>query len=145
MVASQVYLVLQGLFIGVIIAVLVVAYNKLFIGRFVKALIKAEANHPAFAKSFSDLNIKKNFLYKLALRRGGTLTKVVARLENDADKYYIPEDNIYRAGRLYGGKDVDVLLLAAVLVLLFLFFGILLLYFPFFLELVTNTFADPFN
>ena len=49
--------VMQGLFIGLIIGVLAVGYNKLVIGRFVKALIKAEANHPAFAKSFVDLDV----------------------------------------------------------------------------------------
>ena len=131
-------LVMQGLFIGIIIAVLTVGYNKLFLGRFVKALIKAEANHPAFAKSFDDLNIRKNFLFKLALRRGGTLKKIVAEL--DGDKYYIPEDKIYRAGRLYGGKDVDILMIAAIIVILFLFFGVMLLYFPVMMNMINNTF-----
>jgi hypothetical protein len=138
-------LVLQAMFLGIVFAVLTVGYNKLFIGRFVKALIKAEANHPAFAKSFSDLNIKKNFLFKLALRKGGTLMKIVAQLENDENKYYIPEDKIYRAGRLYGGKDVDLLMIAAVIVLLFLFFGVLLLYFPFFWNMVVDTFSGPLS
>ena len=132
-------LVMQGLFIGIIIAVLTVGYNKLFIGKFVKALMKAEANHPAFAKSFSDLNINKNFLYKLALRKGGTLKKIVSELEGD--KYYIAEDKIYRAGRLYGGKDVDFLMLAAIITVLFLFFGLLLMYFPFFLNMFSNSFG----
>jgi len=138
-------LVMQGLFIGIVIAVLTVGYNKIFIGKFVKALIKAEANHPAFAKSFAELNIKKSFLFKLALRKNGTLKKVVAELEAVAgfgdEKYYIPEDKIYRASRLYGGKDADILMIAAVLALLFLFFGILLLYFPFLLNMVRDTFS----
>ena len=132
-------LVMQCLFIGIVFAVLIVGYNKLFLGRFVKALIKAEANHPAFAKSFDELNIKKNFLFKLALRKGGTLKKIIAELEGE--KYYIPEDNIYRAGRLYGGKDVDILLLASVIVVLFLFFGLLLLYFPYLMNMIQNTFG----
>ena len=133
-------LVMQGLFIGIIFAVLTVGYNKLFLGKFVKALMKAEANHPAFAKSFDDLNIRKNFLFKFALRKGGTLKKIVAELENDG-KYYIPEDKIYRAGRLYGGKDVDILMLAAIIVVLFLFFGITLLYFPFLTNMIRDTFG----
>ena len=139
-------LVMQGIFIGVIIAVISVGYNKLFLGRFVKALIKAEANHPAFAKSFGDLNIRKNFLFRLALRQGGTLKKVVAELESEdtqADiKYYIPEDKMYRAGRLYGGKDVDVLMLAAVVTVLFLFFAAMLLVFPPLLNMIGNTFGS---
>ena len=136
-------LIMQGLFIGIIIAVLTVGFNKIYLGRFVKALIKAEANHPAFAKSFSDLNINKNFLFKLALIKGGTLKKVVAELEDAGEdiKYYIPEDKIYRAGRLYGGKDVDILMLAAIIVVLFLFFGLLLLYFPFLQNMISSTFG----
>ena len=130
---------MQCLFIGIVFAVLIVGYNKLFLGKFVKALIKAEANHPAFAKSFDELNIKKNFLFKFALRKGGTLKKIIAELEGE--KYYIPEDNIYRAGRLYGGKDVDILMLASVIVVLFLFFGLLLLYFPYLMNMINNTFG----
>ena len=132
--------VFQGIFIGIIIAVLTVGYNKLVIGRFVKALINAEANHPAFAKSFSDLNIKKTIFLRHALR-GYMLQKIVAKLEEDTDeeiKYYIPEDKLYRAGRLYGGKDVDVLLIAAVILVLFLFFGLVLLYFPMLLNFTAN-------
>ena len=148
-------LVMQSLFIGIVLAVLTVGYNKLFLGRFVKALIKAEDNHPAFAKSFNELNIKKNFLFKLALRRGGTLNKIVSKLDDSRDmqaaavnendiKYYIPEDKIYRAGRLYGGKDVDMLMLASLIIILFLFFGIMLLYVPFLFDMIRNTFSRFF-
>jgi hypothetical protein len=124
--------VLQGIFIGVILAVLVVAYNKLVIGRFVKALIKAEAVHPAFAKTFEQLNVRKTFLLAFALRTGSTLRKVV-REPDDGDRkgsFYIPEDKLYRAGRIYGGKDVDMLLVAAVILVLFIFFSIILMYMP---------------
>lgn len=134
--------VLQGLFIGIIIGVLAVGYNKLVIGKFVKALINAEANHPAFAKSFADLNVKKNVFLIFALRKGGVLKKMVSQLDGEEIKYYIPEDKLYRAGRMYGGKDVDILLLAAVIIILFLFFGILLLYFPAFLDFIKSTFSN---
>ena len=153
--------VFQGIFIGVVIAVLTVGYNKLIIGKFVKALINAEANHPAFAKSFSELNVKKNIFIALALR-GAMLKKIVAQLDDgrsDNDKsdkngknnreheikYYIPEDKLYRAGRLYGGKDVDILMIAAMLLLLFLFFGLLLLYFPVVWGFVADIFESAFG
>ena len=125
-------IVMQGIFLGLVIAVLAVAYNKLIIGKFVKALIKAEAVHPAFAKSFDQLNVKKTFLLAFALRARGTLRKLVFELD-DADRkgyYYIPEDKLYRVGRIYGGKDVDALMVAAVLIVLFIFFTIVLLYMP---------------
>jgi len=125
-------IVLQGIFIGVVLAVLVVAYNKLVLGRFVKALIKAEAVHPSFAKSFEELKLRKNFLFSFALRTRSSLRKVVFESEETTRKgcYYIPEDKLYRAGRMYGGKDVDVLLVAAVLIILFIFFTIILMYMP---------------
>ena len=139
--------IFQGIFLGIIIAVLTVGYNKLVIGRFVKALINAEANHPAFAKSFSELNIKKTLLLRHALR-GYMLQKIVAKLEDDNSeeiKYYIPEDKLYRAGRLYGGKDVDVLLIAAVILVLFLFFGLVLLYFPMLWNFTANLLETMFG
>jgi len=125
-------IVLQGIFLGVLLGVLVVAYNKLVIGRFVKALIKAEAVHPNFAKTFNQLHVKKTFLMSFALRNRGTLRKFVYEPDGDDRKgsFYIPEDKLYRAGRIYGGKDVDFLMVAAVLVVLFIFFTLLLLYVP---------------
>ena len=124
--------VLQGMFIGMIFAVLCVAYNKLVIGKFIKALIKAEAVHPAFAKSFAQLEVKKNVFLTVALRTGSSLRKVVYEPEDEDRKgyFYIPEDKLYRAGRIYGGKDVDLLLVAAVILVLFIFFTVLLLYMP---------------
>jgi len=124
--------ILQGLFGGMILAVLVVAYNKLVIGRFVKALIKAGAVHPNFAKTFEQLDVKKNFMIAYALRTKGFLRKFVLEPEEENRKgaYYIPEDRLYRAGRIYGGKDVDLLIVAATVLVLFIFFTLILLYLP---------------
>ena len=132
--------VLRGFFIGILLAVLSVAYNKLILGKFVKALIKAEAIHPAFAKSFEQLNIKKNFLFSYALREKGTLRKLVYELDDDGKKgcYYIPEDKLYRAGRLYGGKDVDILMVAALILILFIFFAIVLMIVPVITDQISN-------
>jgi len=132
--------VMQGIFLGVILAVLVVAYNKLVIGKFVKALIKAEAVHPAFAKTFEQLNLKKTFWLAFALRSGSTLRKVVYEPEDEERKgcFYIPEDKLYRAGRIYGGKDVDMLLVAAIILVLFIFFTVLLLYMPVIWDQLSN-------
>lgn len=133
-------IVMQGLFLGVIAAVLVIGYNKLVIGKFVKALIKAEANHKLHAKTFDQLGVKENIFIKVSLRKGGTLRRMVQEADGEEMKgrYYIPEDKLYRAGRIYGGKDVDMLMLAAVLVILFIFFGMMLLYFPSFMNMISN-------
>ena len=129
-------IVLRGVFLGVIAAVLTVAYNKLVIGKFVKALIKAEAVHPAFAKSFEQLNIKKTFMISFALRTRGLLRQFVFELPDEDRKgyYYIPEDRLYRAGRIYGGKDVDLLMVAAVIIVLFIFFALVLMFMPFIMD-----------
>jgi hypothetical protein len=165
--AINIDMVLQGIFIGVIIAVLAVGYNKLVLGKFVKALIKSEAVHPAFAKTFNELNVKRNIFLSFALRKNGTLRKIVYQIDNrindisnvgGADNnsintnsknndgninnlyYYIPEDKLYRAGRVYGGKDVDILMLAAVIIIFFIFFAILLLYLPNLLNYASDVF-----
>ena len=135
--------VIQGFFMGLIAAVLGIGYNKLVIGKFVKALIKSEANHPLRAKTFEQLGIAKTIFIKVALRRGGTLRRIVYEPEDGEMKgyFYIPEDKLYRAGRIYGGKDVDMLMIAAVLVVLFLFCGIVLLYMPALMNAISNTFS----
>ena len=127
-------LVLRGLFLGMLFGVLTVAYNKLVLGRLIKALIKAEAVHPNFAKSFEELNLKKNIFFIIALRKSGTMRKFVVEPEDETRKgfYYIPEDKLYRAQRMYGGKDADLLMVAAVIITMFIFFTILLLVLPFF-------------
>jgi len=136
--------VLQGIFLGVIVAVLVVAYNKLVVGKFVKALIKAEAVHPAFAKTFEQLNLRKTFVMSFALRSRGMLRKIVSELPDGDNKnnkkgsYYIPEDKLYRAGRLYGGKDVDFLMVLAAILVLFIFFAIVLMFMPFIMEQISS-------
>ena len=137
-------IIIQGLFIGVVLAVLAVGYNKLVLGKFVKALIKSEANHPLRAKSFEQLGVSQNIFIKLALRKRGTLRRIVREPEDTEmqGRFYIPEDKLYRAGRIYGGKDVDVLMLAAVLVVLFLFFGLVVLYLPLLMNAITNTFGS---
>lgn len=139
--------VLRGFFIGSLLAVLTVAYNKLVIGKFVKALIKAEAVHPAFAKSFEQLNLKKNFWFSYALRTKGTLRKFVFELDDDDKKghYYIPEDKLYRAGRLYGGKDVDILLVFSLILVLFIFFAIVLMVMPVLSDQASGFLSDLFG
>lgn len=136
-------MVLQSIFIGVIIAVLVIAYNKIVIGNFVRALIKAEAIHPSFAKSFAQLGIKKNVLLKFAMRRGGLLSKLVREIdeENLPGFYYIPEDKLYRAGRIYGGHDVDFLMVALIIVILLFSFGLILSFMPALMNQIMSMFG----
>ena len=137
---------LQGLFLGVIAAVLVVAYNKIVLGRFVKALIKAEAVHPNFAKSIEQLHVRRTFLLAFALRAKGTLRKFVLEPDDEDRKgyFYIPEDRLYRAGRIYGGKDVDFLMVAAIIIVLFIFFALVLLYMPLLMDQISSI-ADSFG
>ena len=139
--------VLRGFFIGVLLAVFTVAYNKLVIGKFVKALIKAEAVHPAFARSFEQLNLKKSFWFSYALRAKGTLRKFVFELDGEDKKgyYYIPEDKLYRAGRLYGGKDVDILLIFSLILILFIFFAIVLMVMPVISDQASGFLSDLFG
>ena len=136
-------IIIQGIFLGLILAVLTIGYNKIIIGKFIKALIKSEANHPLRAKTFEQLGVVQNIFIKAALRKGGTLRRIVCEPDDSEMKgrFYIPEDKLYRAGRIYGGKDVDILMIAAVLVVLFIFFGIVLLYAPVLLDFVFDTFS----
>ena len=121
--------IITSIFIGVIIAVFVVAYNKLVLGKFVRALINAKAVDCSSAKSFEQLNVKKSFPLAFSLRKKGSLRKYVCESEEEGF-YYIPEDKLYRAFRIYGEKDVSILKVIAVIVALAVFYGIVIAYMP---------------
>ncbi|GHU37258.1 hypothetical protein FACS1894105_09030 [Clostridia bacterium] len=126
--------VIQGLFLGVAIAILAIGYNKIVLGRLVKALIKSEATHPATAKTIADLHVRHTIFLRFALRKNGTLRKFIREADiagkDGKTAFYIPEDKLYRAGRLYGGRDVDPLMIVVSLVIVAIFFVAVQLFLP---------------
>lgn len=118
-------LVLFPLFAGVILAMLIVLYNKLVTGRLVRYLIKNEITGEENAVTLTDAGCGKNLLLKLALKDGTTFRKVVYKAGGEGEaRYYLPEDKQGRASTAYDNKGASVF---AVLIGAVLFTGALLL------------------
>lgn len=133
---------IRGIFCALLIVVVVVGYNKLFIGRFVKALLEGKINSSLSAKSFSDLGIKPNFLLGFAMRENGFLRKLVKESKDELGKFYIPEDKSYRALRMYGGRDVDGLMIAFLIILVLAAFALASVLVPGIIDYIVSSFSD---
>ncbi len=79
-------LMVLGIFIGAIIACVVMAYNKQVLGNAVRKIIAEGATSKENAKTLSELGYEKNFFIRNAVRSGVSLRKVVKCVEEE--EYY---------------------------------------------------------
>ncbi len=104
-------IVLWSLFIGFLLGIGGTVYNKVILGKLVRALLDNKVTAEDKAMSLDELKVSDIFV-KFALRRGSTFRRIV-RMRGDTDeennnipvteaKFYIPEENIYRAEKVYG-------------------------------------------
>lgn len=110
-------IIVWSLFIGFIIAIGVTLYNKIVLGKLVRALIEKDATSPERALALGDVG-GENPLIKLALRRGGALRRVVRMAEDNEGedtgknvaegKFYIPEECMHRAKTVYDKPETSV-------------------------------------
>ncbi len=105
--ASMVSFVVIGICIGIVIASLIIFYQRNIPGGFVRALLRAEALSPETAKTLAELGYEKNALIKFELRHGAVMKKTVQQMgegSNAEVRYYIPEELKYRAETRYQNK-----------------------------------------
>jgi hypothetical protein len=76
-------LTVLGIFIGIIIACIAMAYHKKVLGAIVRKMIALEALSPEAAKTSEELGYKKNFLIKNALERSTSLRSVIKCVEEE--------------------------------------------------------------
>ena len=110
-------IIVWSLFIGFIIAIGITLYNKIVLGKLVRALIEKGANSPENALTLGDVGAA-NPLIKLALRRGSSLRRVVrlagesseekAKEDIKAGKFYIPNECMRRASKVYDKPETSV-------------------------------------
>lgn len=122
--------------IGILLASLYMLYQKLVPGNIVRAILQAKAHTPESAKTLTELGLDKNPLYRFELRRNAVLKKTVLRAAEQASKesesesegkdaentaeeerFYIPEEDKYRAEVRFDkeGNGVMGLVVTAVL------------------------------
>ena len=76
-------LTVLGIFIGIIIACIAMAYHKKVLGGIVRKLIEKECLSPESALGAEELGYKKNFLIRNALERSVSLRSIVKCVEED--------------------------------------------------------------
>ena len=109
---ATVQTVILAFCIGILLASLYMLYQKLVPGNIIRAILKAEAHTPEAAKTLTELGLDKNPLYRFELRRNAVLKKTVLctseqetgedeseKAESAAkeERFYIPEEDKYRA------------------------------------------------
>lgn len=142
-------IIVWSLFIGFIIAIGVTLYNKIVLGKIIRALIDKGALTPGSALSADEIGAKTSVL-RFALRGKGSLGRVILSVQNDAEngecdcenaKYYIPNENLHRAQVVYGKPEIGVfsVLLAIVAFLIVTLLAFLVI--PELMQLFSNIFG----
>ena len=132
---------LSAIFIGLILSMTVLLYNRYVPGRLVRHLIKERIHTPDQAVSLSQIGIKEGVLIRHSLREGGMLRKLLATVSDESPavddgpkakakkpdystlRFYLPEEQAYRAEVSYNNNGASVLsvLLAVMLFLVMMF------------------------
>ncbi len=157
---SNTNLVIWCMFIGMMLAAFGMFYQKRIIGAFVRALLNANASDESSAKSLMELGFARNYPVRSALRKGGTLRKLVwesgdnyiedengvkysARqtpLDVNTARFYIAEENRIRAELRYNEKGTDIFTLIITAIVFLVIAYLAMIFLPELLNLLKNSF-----
>jgi hypothetical protein len=133
--------ILWPLMVGVIIAAFVVLFHKKTLGKLVKKLFDEGAKTEATAKSLAELGLEKNKFLRYALRPDSTLRKIIDATEVDGElRYYIAEDNAYRAEVTYNPDGSSVLTVVIAILLILIVASVMLILIPDLIQMFKNAF-----
>lgn len=125
---GMVYLLVFGICIGLVIASLYTLYQRSVPGALVRALLATSSLTPETAKTLEELELGALGFLRLELRHNLILQKTVCTVEAEGEptRYYIPEEQRYRAEGRFDKKGngplqfvLTVLLAAGLAILLF--------------------------
>lgn len=89
--------IIMGLFFGMIFAAISAFYNRRVLGKFIRALIKADATSPEKAKTLAELGFDKNGFVRTSLRNGCTLKNSTSCVEFDEFLRKMAEEDAQKA------------------------------------------------
>lgn len=112
---------LLSIFIGLMLALGILAYNKLVLGRIVRILTKNAVHSPEAAITLEQAGLERSFLTMFSLRDGSMMRKVITCIPAETDgltrrgktdlrraRFYLPEKNIERATVAYNNNGTSV-------------------------------------
>lgn len=133
------------IFIGIVIASVMAVFDRTYIGRLVRRLLRKNAKDSASALLLSECGYPRNPFIRLALRRSGsTLRKVVSctsdkpvlKSEDFASaRFYIPEDKAFEAEERFSAKNNGIFTVIIVAAVMFFALTLAVRYFPKIVEL----------
>ncbi len=103
--ASIVWPIILGVFIAVVISYI----NKKTIGKLVDKLLALPADSEENAVTLDEIGFGGKGALRYALRPSSTLSNIIKRTEDG--RYYIPEDQQYRAESVYTQSRLSVMTL----------------------------------
>ena len=110
--------IVWSIILGVFIAVVITYINKKTIGKLVNKLLALPADNGENAVSLDEIGFGGKGSLRYALRPSSTLSNIIKHTEDG--RYYIPEDQQYRAETLFTQSRLSLLTLilsAAVLII----------------------------
>lgn len=75
--------VIIGLYVGFLAGILISFYNKVYLGSFVRRLVKKEVFSPEKALTLDEIGMKNTFFLRRALIKGGTLRRIAEAANED--------------------------------------------------------------
>ena len=124
---TMLFIVVWGLYIGIMIAIVLALISRTSSHRLVAALVRENASDPSSGKSFDALGIKKNFINKYIIRKNSPLRKYI---KYNGEEMYLPEDKREAAQKRFSEEKSPVFTLIISAVVLFLIACFALTYIP---------------
>ncbi len=118
--ASIIWPIILGVFIAIVIAFI----NKKTIGKLVDKLLALPADNEENAVTLDDIGFGKKSALRYALRPSSTLSNIIKK--TDDGRYYIPEDQQYRAEVVFTQRRLSVMTLIFSAILLIVAGSVLL-------------------
>lgn len=101
-------MLLWGIYGGFLLGLALSYYNKVFIGGFIRTLLKKEALSAESAVSLSSLDIKKKGIIKWALKHDSALKKYIGYANEEDITTCVPTKGFKRFVRKMYGKDENI-------------------------------------
>ena len=130
--------IIWAIILGVFIAVVITYINKKTVGKLVNKLLALPADSEENAVTLDELGFEKNGSLRYALRPSSTLSNIIKHTEDG--RYYIPEDQQYRAEIVYTQNRLSVMTLVISAVLLIVAGSALLNVLPSFVNMFKSVF-----
>lgn len=144
-------IIVWSIFIGFLIGIGATIYNKAVLGQLVRAIIDKQIFTKDRALTLKELGCS-NIFVRFALRSGSSFRRVVRTVEDTEvedsklslgeAKFFIPDENLHRAEKIYGNLGVGILSIILCVIVFFVLTLVALIVIPDLTQLVSNFISD---